>query len=233
VLRPWQIPILALRPWRLVKELDGYSDDECRRFMESITAVRSAALAAAFPIAIVLGAALVTVGASVVDEAGRDHWAFDASTILGRLISSLLWVSLLAISATGSFLPYAFMMRWAILRKLNRIVCPKCTYTLIGLPVRKGCVTCSECGEEILLAAHGWTEADVIAGARHERSGSPDRQTWPRWWILAAVVGVPFLGWVLTGYEDLLTAACGALLIVPMYLLVIRERTQSPRPPTK
>lgn len=45
--------------------------------------------------------------------------------------------------------------------KLIKSMCPKCGYSLIGLPIRDGKVSCSECGQIETLISLGLSEEDL------------------------------------------------------------------------
>ncbi len=54
-------------------------------------------------------------------------------------------------------------LRWALRQHLTRARCGSCDYSLLGLPIADGAVTCPECGTQAVLNHLGLTPADLIA----------------------------------------------------------------------
>ncbi len=204
MLRPTRIPTLATRPWRLVPELDGFSDDECTAVFHDLRAARAIGLAVAFPITIVLGLSIVLGGELWLEWAlGRRSVWLDADCIQGRAMHVLRGVLTLVVTLTAALTPYAVIMRAAIRSRLKEVSCSGCRYPLIGLPVDDGSVMCPECGGITVLAAHGLREEDIAAGVAKRTGREPREPRRPRRWTAAWIAALAILlgVWVLTGAE--------------------------------
>lgn len=214
MLRPTQIPTLATRPWRLVPELDGFSDDECATVLRRLRAARTIGLAAAFPIAMILGAAIFVGGEQLLEWGlGRYSPWVDTDTIRGRGVFVVRGVVMLLVSLAAAFQPYAAIVKARIRRRLRDVSCPMCVYPLIGLPVTDGRVLCPECGGRIVLAEHGLRGADIAWGVAG-RGESPGHYPAPSPWglrrkLLAAAMLI-LASWIVTG-EGAFLSACGGI----------------------
>ncbi len=233
-LAPWRLPDLLSRPWRLVRELDHIEDARCRRLLEVVRNTRGVALLACAGVAIVVAPLCNAALTFFIDGMGRtdqieNAWE-RAALVVGRIV-------LIGTTLTVAFIPYAVLVRRAMLRHLERARCPRCAYGLIGLRFDGGRTICPECGERIVLEALGLTEADVLAEERDaaapasavtarsglERAGR---------WCLAAAGGAMLLGavvWVVTDKGGMLAAGVFVMMWVgvPGVLMLAMSSTGS------
>ena len=208
--RPWLLPSVAARPWRLVPELDGYSDRECLAFVERVARWRVIGLAAALPIAGVVAIGMAGIGPELGERLlGKSHQALDGHTVIGRAVGTAYALVVLACTLTAALTPYCWLLRFGLRARLNRLVC-LCGYSVLGLPVIDGRLRCPECGRETELALRGWTEADLLSGARRERAASPEvrRFGWAHG-ALAAAAGSLLTAYVVTGGMHFVVWAIG------------------------
>ncbi len=157
---PWS------RIYRAFPELDRFSDQECERFVE--LAKRREWLwhgvMAVVALAAMVGVYLLVLNVWRAAEAllpGRWRawiWGTPAAlVVLGTL--SLLSGPMAALLIRDAWL------RRAIQRHIDLARCPKCEYSLLGLPVEAGCVQCPECGRRSSLGELGITEEQLRPGA--------------------------------------------------------------------
>lgn len=153
--------------YRAFPELDGFSDAECKRFVQRARAekarVRAMELLTAFAglAGLILGTALGAFLARVLNDtlfSSVHPFTFDES------VRPILMVVLAGLCAAGGA---AFVRdRWlrdAITKRLSQAACPACAYSLLGLKPVNGHVTCPECALPISLIDRGLTQADLLA----------------------------------------------------------------------
>jgi hypothetical protein len=162
---PWNIPTLAMKPWRLFRVLDRYTDEECEGLISQARGARLTGIV----IAIILATILGVVGAVLLSVYlehffGRNSpWIAD-DLIQGRLVLCPIYAAFVSILITVAFAPYAIMVVSSITSKLRTVSCD-CGYLMLGLSVAHGRVQCPECGVVHVLMDRGWEEKDIIAGA--------------------------------------------------------------------
>lgn len=153
-----------LRAYRAFRELDQFSDAECRRFVRATLRQFRARAIGARIVGLVIGLVFCvpafTLALYMFQSMFNSRWgqAWHASLIVPLLV-------VLAASLVGGIAGLAWFDRWlgrAIRLRLRTTVCPKCAYSLLGLGVRGGEVVCPECGDRIVLAAHGLTPDDLL-----------------------------------------------------------------------
>lgn len=201
VFLPHQIFVLALKPWRLVRELDRYSDKECRGFMKSLSLWRVWLLILSLPIAMLFGVKLLAL-TELANEAitGRGDWVLDAALPGERALGMLYTVVVLFGSAAAAFIPYAAILRRVVRRRYASLACLKCRYSIVGLPVANGYVRCPECGQDICLDKQGWSEKDIIAGKSESKERCATRSGLALSCLAFAAFSVMALGgWIASG----------------------------------
>jgi DNA-directed RNA polymerase subunit RPC12/RpoP len=210
----WQLPRLIAKPWRLAPELDDFDDDRCAAFIRDLRSVRTAGLFLALPIAMMLGLFLTGAASEVADAFPRASWATQ-ETVLGRFVGVTFSAGMIAIVVSIAFTPYVALLRRALRRLIDRVRCPSCSYSLLGLPLvdsisasQGHAVRCPECGDLVNLAVHGLTPADVLAGVARTASTSHDKGTPLDRLSLAACAAwfIPLPVWVITGQPGWITA---------------------------
>jgi hypothetical protein len=163
--------------YRAFPELDRFSDAECERFIV-IARDRFAASMATGKVLAVLAFALVTpvfgmlwfgLGDAIID------WAIDPSRASrARFYAEDRWWYTLYIILGACLTPFAggvaalYVRDRSLIRVISRQLitarCASCAYSLLGLQVVAGTVTCPECGAACVLADRGLTPQDIIAG---------------------------------------------------------------------
>ena len=152
--------------YRAFPELDRFDDPTCERFVDA--AERAAGWRAshgvrlfALVVGMLVGFAVVALFVLAFGEATRhgslaarlpDWLAFTAVVVVAPLVG-----------AVAGFKIRDIWLRAAIRRQIADTRCPKCRYSLLGLKLDSGTVTCPECGARHSLAAMGKTPADLLA----------------------------------------------------------------------
>lgn len=150
--------------YRAFPELDRFTDERCEWFVYE--ACRRHRLGAG---AVALGAVVASVGTALVLSAA-------SARFIVRLVPrswefSLLWqvTSVVLVGAcflAGAVIGFSIRDQWlrsVVAATIGVAKCPRCAYSLLGLPVRAETVVCPECGRGIALAALGLTAADILA----------------------------------------------------------------------
>lgn len=186
------------RIWRAFPELDAFDDTRCRWFTR--VAARRDPWRHLHRLAIVLlcvGA--LFFGLALVAQCHRWHARSDFENTLVQIF--WLSVSLVAILATAAVpLVGGLVLRdWFLRRRLRRIVrgqgrCPRCGYTLLGLPIPRSLILpCPECGHESRVdpALHELTRRDERSFEASTLYIEP-RAFWSRervrWWAKATLL---------------------------------------------
>jgi len=163
-----RLPIRKL--YRAFPELDQFSNEQCERFVlrarqaqgfgEWTIAAPIAAVMSTCMIMAILQYALNSAAQRVVIGAvGRSaaQEVYPATLVF-------IWVLVLALSgllARDGVLRH-FLKR-AIWKRIDKIRCPKCRYSLLGQRVHDGLVQCPECGDVTTLKLLGVeSEADLM-----------------------------------------------------------------------
>jgi hypothetical protein len=160
-----RVRLIVTKVYRAFPELDKFTDAECDGFV-SLVARRhpfarffvSLSLAILAVFLIIIGLMLTGLVAS---EVGRSY--------PGLTFFRSAWFAILGITLSV-LLPMVFVsnlrsgwLRGKIETHLATIECAACQYSLLGLPVIDGGITCPECGQRFDLAARGLTAADLLS----------------------------------------------------------------------
>jgi len=139
--------------WRAFPELDRFSDAECARFVQRAPKLgRLIASAAVF-------SALSLF--NCVSTAWWKHLGGQLNDVTFLVV--LLSILVLVPGVAALWIRDRMLIR-SVSRMLTRAHCERCDYSLLGLQVADGRVICPECGSPFVLADHGMTPGDLIAG---------------------------------------------------------------------
>ena len=162
-----RIPVSKI--YRAFPELDRFSDRECEIFIER---VRKTEKFKAVSWWVALGVAIGVVVCALVQCAvtglayrwmeGRLARSVGTNVLLG--LSMFMWFSLPTICGLLGRDRFLWKeLRHAIWRRIERVRCAQCRYSLLGQRLRGGRIICPECGQSTTLAALGLaSEADLI-----------------------------------------------------------------------
>jgi len=135
--------------YRAFPELNQFSDSECDRFCGSI--YRQEKLVYVAPAVFVM---LLGLAAPI------------AIIIHGWIGSERIFVTLALVVPIALFVALRTnerAMHQALRERICMPRCPKCEFSLMGLPITRGAVRCPECGHKIVLADHLLTPDDLLA----------------------------------------------------------------------
>lgn len=147
--------------YRAFSELDKFSESQCDAYVRN--AWREHRVQGVVCVLMVVGGTIAAVftagfGAGLLTIAvfPRQYELADA-----YLISLLvLFVAFFAVQAGGLLLIRDFWLRRLVRKQLRGTRCPACSYSLLGLSILEGVLTCPECGGRHTLTSLGKTEAD-------------------------------------------------------------------------
>jgi hypothetical protein len=151
--------------YRASPELDRFSDEECQRLLRLAKRRRGDAiwilpLGLAFVVGNVLSFVAWAILAIIV-AAGSTQ----GSTTPPPISPAVQWLIISTGGFLGSIAAYVWCRRRLLLtsmvNNMERAKCPYCWFSLMGLPVRMGGVTCPECGAGMSLAELGLTPEDL------------------------------------------------------------------------
>lgn len=153
------------KAYRAFKELDGFSDQECERFVGSVKSEagwrRRGVL---FDLtSVVLGPPIGFVLSAMV---------YRLTEPIG-LAASFLSVSgvIVAVVAAVLFMRDGLLRRY-LAQRLARAECRACRYSLLGLTAAGGAVRCPECGAVTVLAERGLSEEDLLIAREPPADGA-------------------------------------------------------------
>jgi len=144
--------LITTQVYRAFPELDGYSDEQCRRFVRAAGALRLqrglhgvAILVVAF-----LGCVTTGIAASLVLNVARPYLSRPTTSEGAEAV--ILGMTMVAVLLTGGCV--CLVLKDFSLRRRIRFVlsvrgaCVSCHYSLVGLPIgARNRVRCPECGE--------------------------------------------------------------------------------------
>ncbi len=153
---PWVVDwsavrILTRRIYRAFPELDGYSDEQCARFLR---AARRGfwrqvfyAIVVFLVFAVILGMG-ARLAAYLTEHFGTSQRLRGLPDAWFGVLNVLVCVPFVAAAPVAAFLARDLLLRRRVRRVLRRDgLCPMCRYSLVGLPLDAGDgVVCPECG---------------------------------------------------------------------------------------
>jgi uncharacterized Zn finger protein (UPF0148 family) len=153
--------------YRAFPELDGFSDAECKRFVQRARAekarVRAMESLTAFAglSGLILGALLGGIVTNVL-SAVAVSWVHPRTLEEGVRPIMIVVAAGLCAAGAAAFVRDGWL-RNAITKRLSQAACPGCGYSLLGLKPVNGHVTCPECALPVSLVDRGLTQADLLA----------------------------------------------------------------------
>jgi hypothetical protein len=143
----------SLLPHRTIEDLDPFCEADAARYWRESkawnpgpweSATRLAALGAIAP-----GVALVTLLLTALELSPIARPLLDRHPAVetGAFVLSLL-ISILAAGAIGIIIR-GVAVRGIIRRRIEADTCPRCAYSLVGLPSHTRLVVCPECGADV------------------------------------------------------------------------------------
>jgi ribosomal protein S27AE len=152
------------KAYRAFHELDRFSDAECRRFVRAAVAQHRAGtfgvIVGAMVIGLVIAVASFTAASYTQMRLQNSGWgrSWNAASLIPPMLS-------LCGTLIGGVCALAWFDRWLrrkIRLRLKDAACGKCGYSLLGLHAHNGEIVCPECGDRMVLAAHGLTPDDLL-----------------------------------------------------------------------
>jgi DNA-directed RNA polymerase subunit RPC12/RpoP len=138
--------------WRAYPELNGYSDEQCRVWIQQVEKCEQVSLRSRMRVAY-LGATIFALLSTFTVVGGTVLYVRGP-----RPNPVLAPISLVIVAAQGTLIPFEIVRgtryRWRgrMLRKLLSIPkCPWCKYPLVGLRTDDGDVRCPECGNRAMI----------------------------------------------------------------------------------
>lgn len=212
---PWNIPTLVMKPWRLFRELDCYTDAECESLLSRSLGARVMGLIIAIVLTLIFGVISAIVITVCREHAFGQHSQWNTDELMqGRLVLAPIYAVCTSIILTMAFVPYSRMVLSSVQSKLGSISCD-CGYLMLGLSVAEGRVTCPECGVVHTLVERGWEERDIVTGASERDEIRYVHMDWRRSGRrISAVLGL-MVAWIFLGPAGALVAA----LVVTVWML--------------
>lgn len=159
--------LIVRKVYRAFPELDRFSDAECEGLLGLVArrhragrVVMSVALAVVGGIVFVFGCVVTAVVGDALMKSNQTRaFVEDGRYMVAGIVASVTAAVLFTSVCRTAWL------RSQIHQHLSTLECTECEYSLLGLPVEGGTITCPECGQRFDLAARGLTAADVMASA--------------------------------------------------------------------
>lgn len=147
--------------YRAFPELDRFSDSECERYVERVLNDHPLEQLGVGVVGLAVGGCCVWVVLAVGIELDRK---------LGRAPGwqvGFMWVTVALTAAAGATVSGLSLRDWwlrtRLRRHLSNTTCGGCRYSLLGLDVVDGRVSCPECGQVLHLVDRGLTAADLMS----------------------------------------------------------------------
>lgn len=150
--------------YRAFPELDAFDDAACRRYVQLANEQFGTSKSGWIALGLIIAFAIALPGAAFLpvlcDRADQKlMWKVDPAYTLGGLYMAVV----LLMAFTPLLLLRDAWLKRAILEKLRLARCPRCSYSLLGLAVKDGAVTCPECATPFVLSERGMRPEDLIA----------------------------------------------------------------------
>lgn len=151
---------------RAFQELDPFTDEQCRGYIADAYSQFSGITSGFTMLGVAASTALLAVSCPFAmgfvtfleTRVWKDPWS-PYPRLVGVPIMFAWWLFV-------GWTAFAFRdlgLRKAIRRRLAGARCSTCSYSLLGLTVTDGSVTCPECGLSENLHARGLSAADILA----------------------------------------------------------------------
>jgi hypothetical protein len=146
--------------WRAFRELDGFSDQQCRMFVDRAAREYAAGRVVAIGVAIagsILAGPILYMGAWAALTLIDDQWRF-SGLVMPLVALFLVFCACMAVLIARD--------RWlirTITRRIHHASCAGCGYSMLGLTPTDGIVMCPECNQPFDLRAAGMTPEDLLA----------------------------------------------------------------------
>jgi hypothetical protein len=158
-----RIPVSKV--YRAFPELDRFDDESCERYVRQAMQVALKRRVHRHLLEVGIGAlvflGLLTLGLLMFRAVGAPLM----TPGIGSIILLVYYSVLVAVPIVASLMARDWWLRRAVALRLRSARCPKCEYSLLGLPVQRDAVLCPECGERVDLESHGLTIDDVLGHA--------------------------------------------------------------------
>jgi len=151
--------------YRAFPELDRFTDAECERFVRLARTQNFPAFCWWVVVGLVVTGFSIVIG-FVLTMVISQFVAKSGGSSAGTKATWIAFVGILVSLIGGAMLGVITYERWlkrTILSSLRTHECAACHYSLLGLPVVDGGITCPECGQRFDLAARGLSAAHVMA----------------------------------------------------------------------
>jgi hypothetical protein len=149
-----RIPLRKI--YRAFPELDRFDDAQCQRFVRQAERLVLSRRVERHVLEIAAGS-LAFVVVLLLGEVWRRLAGGPGSMRLLVLVPMLAAAPIIA-----GLIARDLLLRSAIRARLRSARCPRCEYSLLGLPVEDGAARCPECGESIPLEHYGLSEEDLL-----------------------------------------------------------------------
>lgn len=157
--------------YRAFPELDPFSDAECGAYVRHVRR-RNWIGVIVVPLLALVMTFLLAVFGSIVFGALAMPWG-NIDSALGAALSIAMVIVPMVLPLVVMWLVRDRMLRRGLRRQIATAACVSCGYSLLGLPVQAGEVTCPECGHQHDLQRHGLRPEDLIARAQREPAEAP------------------------------------------------------------
>lgn len=173
------------KAYRAFEEFDRLPDEECERYMRGVAAdgpwqvsllptIGLAMAIVGWPLAVYFGWSWVPRGIRELAD-----FRLESGILFGSIMGVVSWVF---VSAAVYWLLRDWGLWYALREQIARVRCPKCKYSLLGIPITHrnlglpvpgdAWIRCPECGKRQNLLEVGITPRDLIP--MEERVVAPD-----------------------------------------------------------
>jgi len=159
------VRLIVRKVYRAFPELDRFSDAECEGLLRYVSRRHPIGLFFVSLGAVVLSGVFIVCGSIATMMIHLELSGPRRPSVFvedGWFVICGIIVSVVLPSAFAFYLRRGWLLG-KVQAHLSSLVCAECEYSLLGLPVVDGGITCPECGQRFDLAARGLTAADVLA----------------------------------------------------------------------
>lgn len=148
--------------YRAFPELDRFTDQQCRLLMRRVRLNRATTSSIAMltlGTVMLVGLGLLIAGNALDLSARAQAWREDGDLLVWMIV---LFVPTSAAAMVVRDFALRHHLTKALRIQLDRVRCPNCRYSLLGLTADGNTVRCPECGEQVRLSALGLTPGDLV-----------------------------------------------------------------------